>query len=248
MSEVGCGSGREHITTLFCGSAVGGRLPPYVVRAETIDSGWTVGGPPSTLYSVSSSGWMETPHIQEWFNKLFLPAVENLVKSGPVILFLDGHNGHNSHTALQLIGMARAKKITIYCLPPHTTHLLQPLDVAVFGPLKCVWRKSVREHKLATNATQISKHVFPSVLSRLYSESVLPEHLVSGFRVTGIHSLSHSAIKVERLKTAIPFVSSNQPPSPRESIVPVPTATPVRKRVESSFTQFFLTQSRRKER
>ena len=38
VSEVGCSSGREHITALFCGSAIGERLPPYVVyKAETID-------------------------------------------------------------------------------------------------------------------------------------------------------------------------------------------------------------------
>ena len=152
VSEVVCGSGREHITTLFCGSAVGERLPPYVVyKGRQL----TMAG---RLYSVSSSGWMETPHFQEWFEKLFLPAVEYLTKKGPVVVFLDGHN---SHTALQLIGRAKAKKTTIYCLPLHTTHLLQPLDLAVFGPLKSVWRKSVREHKLATNATQISKHIFP---------------------------------------------------------------------------------------
>ena len=162
-----------------------------IERRQLLDGWWS-----STylIYSVSSSGWMETPHFQEWFEELFLPAVEDLTKTGPVILFLDGHN---SHTALELISRAKAKKITIYCLPPHTTHLLQPLDLAVFGPLKSVWRKSVREHKLATNATQISKHVFPSVLSRLFSDSILSEHLVSGFRAAGIHPLSASAIKAE---------------------------------------------------
>lgn len=51
----------------------------------------------------------------------YLPAVEDLMKTGPVILFLDGHN---SHTVLDLIGRAQARKITIYNLPPHTTHLL----------------------------------------------------------------------------------------------------------------------------
>ena len=83
VSEVGCGSGREHITTLFSGFVIGERLPLYVVyKAETIDGNWTTGGSPNTLYSVSSSGWMETPHFQEWFEKLFLPAVKTLTKNG----------------------------------------------------------------------------------------------------------------------------------------------------------------------
>ena len=77
-----------------------------------------------------------------------------------------------------------------------------------FKPLtKLYWRK--REN-LATNATQISKHVFPSVLSRLFSDSIFPEHLVSRFRAASIHPLSASAIKAERLKTAIPFIPSSE--------------------------------------
>src|SRR5271155_5354887 len=29
--------------------------------------------------------------------------------------------------------------LDLYCLPPHTTHCLQPLDVGCFGPLKIAW-------------------------------------------------------------------------------------------------------------
>ena len=65
----------------------------------------------------------------------------------------------------------------------------------------------MREHKLATSTKQISRNVFPSVLShQLFAESFLPEHLVSGFRGAGIHLLSFLAIKIERQKTAVPFV------------------------------------------
>jgi hypothetical protein len=46
---------------------------------------------------------METPHFHEWFNKLFIPAVEDLTKTGPEILFLDCHN---SHTALKTFAAA----------------------------------------------------------------------------------------------------------------------------------------------
>ena len=188
VAEVGCGSGREHRTTLFCGSAVGEKLPPYVIyKVETIDYGWAVGGHPDTLFSVSSSGWMETSHFQQWFGKLFLPADESLAKTGRVVLFLDGYD---SHTALELIGRAKAKNITLYCLPPHTTPFTAP-GCGCLAHLS-LWRRAVREHKLATNASQISKHIFPSLFSRLYSESVLPEHLVSRFQAAGIYPLSQS--------------------------------------------------------
>jgi hypothetical protein len=35
------------------------------------------------------------------------------------------------------------EKILIVCLPPHTTHILQPCDVGVFGPLASAWRAQV---------------------------------------------------------------------------------------------------------
>ena len=70
----------------------------------------------------------------------------------------------------------------------------------------------MREHKLATSTKQISRNVFPSVLShQLFAgsmmeewknDSFLPEHLVSGFRGAGIHLLSFLAIKIERQKNS----------------------------------------------
>ena len=46
---------------------------------------------------------------------------------------------HDSHMTdknkLAAIEMAREARAVIVSLPPHTTHRLQPLDVAFFGPL-----------------------------------------------------------------------------------------------------------------
>jgi len=50
----------------------------------------------------------------------------------PVILVLENHVSHS----LPLIECARQNQIVIVGLPSHTTHLLQPLDVHVNGPLK----------------------------------------------------------------------------------------------------------------
>ena len=57
---------------------------------------------------------------------------------------------HHSHMSLELIREARDNKVVILCLPPNTTHLLQPLDVSVFAPLKKAWKKILKEYKLET--------------------------------------------------------------------------------------------------
>ena len=59
---------------------------------------------------MSCSGWMETANFHEWFVKMFLTSVSDIVKTGPVVLFLDGHK---SHITLQLIEMAKEHNVII---------------------------------------------------------------------------------------------------------------------------------------
>ena len=42
-----------------------------------------------------------------------------------LLLLLDGHTSHYNPGVLK---MAAEEGIIVFCLPPHTTHLLQPLD------------------------------------------------------------------------------------------------------------------------
>ena len=62
------------------------------------------------------------------------------VPERPLILFVDGHK---SHVTLEVIDLAREKNVILFCLPPHTTHALQPLDVAVFKSLKAYFLELV---------------------------------------------------------------------------------------------------------
>ena len=123
-----------------------------------------------TLYSMSTSGWMEAPNFLEWFTKLFFPAVEEMVQTGPVVLFLDGHQ---SHAALPLIELAKDHGVILYALPPHTTHLLQPLDVGVFAPLKQVWSQVLKKYKMETIGTKVTKEVFPSLVAKMWPQVLL---------------------------------------------------------------------------
>ena len=87
-----------------------------------------MGGPVGTFYDVSESGWMDSINFLSWFNNQFMSAVRLLTESGPVVLIIDGHY---SHVSLELIKLARDNNIHLLCLPPNTTHILQPLDVGL---------------------------------------------------------------------------------------------------------------------
>jgi hypothetical protein len=44
--------------------------------------------------------------------------------------------GHSSHQTAEFDDFCRQNAIICLCMPPHTSRLLQPLDVGVLGPLK----------------------------------------------------------------------------------------------------------------
>lgn len=51
----------------------------------------------------------------------------------------------------------RETRIILYALLPNTTHILQPADVAIFGPLKKKWFRETRQW-LTDNKEPVSMH------------------------------------------------------------------------------------------
>ena len=195
------GSGRSHTTVLGCGSASGVRLPPFVVyKGKNLYSSWTRGGPAGAMYATSHSGWMETENYESWFKKMFMPIVKHLTDSGPVVLFFDGHY---SHISVELVELAKANKIHLVLLPSNTTHVLQPLDVGVYGPLKQAWKRVLNTYKIKTRAANIGKEEFPSLLAQLWESSFQASHLIGGFRESGLCPFTESAIPTWKIAPSL---------------------------------------------
>ena len=102
-------------------------------------------------------------------------------------------DGHHSHISLELIELARANNIQ------PSSPLLQPLDVGVFGPVKAMWKKLLKEHQIMTCAVTVTKEDSPGLIAQLWKQSFKPSHLNSGFRKTGLCPLSRDAILTHRL-------------------------------------------------
>ena len=117
---------KAQMTILACASASGYSIPPMVVfDRKHLQIDMTRNEIPGTFYGLSDSGWMDAELFEEWFMSHFLlhaPAVR------PLLLLLDGHSSHYSPSLLR---KAADEGVIIFCLPPHTTHLLQPLDNGV---------------------------------------------------------------------------------------------------------------------
>jgi len=77
-----------------------------------------------------------------YITNVFYPLkINNIVF--PIILFISSH--------LPLSNFCQQHEIELIALYPNATYILQPLDVAVFHPLKLVWKKTVNNWKLENN-------------------------------------------------------------------------------------------------
>lgn len=175
--KVVAGNEKESITVLFTVSANGTMLRPFLlfwyerIPANIISrlpAGWIAGN--------TERGWITAESFYKYITKQFYPwLVKNKIQF-PVLLFVDGHS---SHLTLNLAKFCKEKEIELIALYPNATHVLQPLDVAVFHPLKHAWKKVVDKWR-ADKAQQLKRENFAVVLKsaldsmpNLWSSSVL---------------------------------------------------------------------------
>jgi hypothetical protein len=74
-------------------------------------------------------------------------------------------------------------------MPPHSSHILQPLDVGCFGPLKKAYGKQI-EGYMRGNQTHITKEDFFPAFQAAFQEAITPENIQGGFRGAGIRPFS----------------------------------------------------------
>ena len=198
--------GKTMFTTMFCCNAAGDLLPPYVVYKGTpdiIQSTWVKGGPTDTAYSVSRSGWMEDYVLESWFKMRFVKWLDLKEIQRPVMLIFDGHGSHITYHMAQI---AQENGVCLYCLPPHTSSKLQPLDVGVYAPLKKWWRSILDNFYSESRLHTVTKAVFPSLLKKLFSKlEERPGNIVNAFAACGLCPFNKHAIPEDKLISSIPF-------------------------------------------
>ncbi|KAG5873085.1 hypothetical protein JTB14_011110 [Gonioctena quinquepunctata] len=150
---------------------------------------WTTRVPPRTRYNRSKSGWFDSYCFEDWVHSVAIPYLRKL----PGKKILIGGNV-SSHLSIQSIEECFANNISFIFLPSNSTHLMQPLDVAFFPPLKCAWRKIVEHYKKGPgrNESGIPNNVFPSLMRKLLEsiEDNRSKNIIARFEKCGVIPLN----------------------------------------------------------
>lgn len=195
---------KSAISLMLSANAAGEILLPYVVyKAEHLWSTWTENGPPGTRYNRTKSGWFDMKCFEDWFVSLFLPKIKQ--QKGKKVVIGDNLS---SHININVLRMCEENEIAFICLPPHSTHLTQPLDVAFFSPMKKAWRKILdgwKSSDAGSSYRTLPKDVFPALLKRMLEalRENEKENLQSGFRKCSVYPVDKDQL-LRRLPQATP--------------------------------------------
>ena len=191
--------GKTNYSVLIGGNAAGIFIPPYIIYksiGKNIPFSWVLNGVEDAVYNTSKNGWMNQEIFIKW-----IPWFDDiLTKKGiekPVVVLMDGCT---AHVSLAIVEEARKRNIILVKLPPNSTHVLQALDVTVFGSCKSTWTDILRDWSRQSRYKPVTKSVFHVLFAKLFAAMIAkPEVLISGFRTTGVWLLNKKKIldKVE---------------------------------------------------
>lgn len=167
---------RTWTTVIECVNATGWALPPFVIlegkvhleywyQEQSLPANWTI--------AVSDNGWTND-EMGVYFIKHFDTWTKSRTTGTYRLLILDGHG---SHATPESELYCKENNIITECLPPHTSHILQPLDVACFSPLKAAYGQLIQNL-----ARQAIFHVDKADFLMLYRQarSTKPPHHANG--------------------------------------------------------------------
>jgi hypothetical protein len=179
----GAGVKRTLVTAIECISANGRSLLPMIIwPASTHRSNWTTFPTPGWHYACSESGYTDSHISFEWLKRVFDPQTREQANGKPRVLICDGFG---THETLEILEFCFANNIILCRLPSHTSHKLQPCDVAVFAPLKAAYRDEV-ERLFQGGVNTVGKEHFTLLYSPARDKAFSKRNIMQAWAATGL--------------------------------------------------------------
>ena len=136
---------------------------------------------------------MEECAFYNYFKDIFLKHSEPANPGDHRILLFDGYNSHLSYAVAKL---AMDNNVHLICLPPHTSHALQPFDVGCFKSAKSMWHTICScKGRSRMGRKRMGKDHFPEMIGGVHDHMVAnPQLTVNGWKHTGLWPFDDHAV------------------------------------------------------
>ena len=177
---------REWVTAIDCICADRQSLLLVIIfEGKVHQSTWyTDNALPGLLESVRMAG--QTTYYDvlglTWLKNVFEKHTAHHTKGVYRLLILDGHG---SHLTPEFDLFCKDHSIITLCMPPHSSHLLQPCDVSFFTVLKRLYGQQIQDY-MRNRINHIDKYDFllAYLITRTQAASIA--NIQSGFAATGL--------------------------------------------------------------
>lgn len=167
---------REWVSMIESISTCGRKTRPLIIfKGTNLQSTWFEDNTPDWIYATSENGWTSNQTAIGWLQAIFLP--ETKVDNEPRILITDGHR---SHISVEFIWLCKQNRVYIVYLPPHSSHVLQPLDLSCFSPIKSRYRTNITALATLDDSAPVKKQRFVQSYHLARTESLTERVIRSG--------------------------------------------------------------------
>ena len=201
---------REWVTVIQGINSQGWTVPPFVIVAgKNHLTSWyqNSGFPANWVIAVTDNGWTTNEKGMDWirhFEKHTRPRTVGSYR----LLILDGHESHHSD---EFEEYCKENNIVTLCMPPHSSHILQPLDVGCFSPLKKAYGRQI-EDMMRAHITHITKDDFFPAFRNAFFAAMTESNVQGGFRGAGLVPFNpESVISTLDLKLKTPTPTNSRP-------------------------------------
>jgi hypothetical protein len=173
---------RELVTATECCSATGYHVPVMLIfkGAYHLRKYFKNDLSGDTFFGRSESGFTNDKLTLSWLQHFDRYTKKRTIGRYRMLIF----DGYGSHITQDFIEYCRQHRIQPFQLPPHSTHLLQPLDVGIFQNYKRNFKNSIQNEVFGL--TEMSKTEFFAIFQEFSDRTFASNRIQSAFRKTGL--------------------------------------------------------------
>jgi hypothetical protein len=152
-------------------------LVPWSTLPRTFRAAWS-----RCWCAGSENGWTDNELGLSWLEHVFEKHTAHRTKGVYRLLILDGHG---SHLTPEFDLFCKEHRIITLCMPPHSSHLLQPLDIGCFAVLKQLYGRQIEKY-MHNGVNHIDKPDFLRAFYTARIEAMTLANIQSSFAATGL--------------------------------------------------------------